>query len=59
MKLDDGTSGLDPTKRLRAADLPRLLAHSGPDGDRADHEASSVTLRSLQAIHVWRWAGER
>ena len=35
MELDEGTSGLDPTTRLRAADLPRLLAHSGPEGDEA------------------------
>ena len=35
MKLDEGTSGLDPTTRLRAADLPRLLAHSGPECDKA------------------------
>jgi len=59
MKLDEGTSGLDPTTQLRAADLPRLLAHSVPEGDRADHEVSSVTVRSLQALHGWRGAGER
>jgi len=29
MKLDEGTSELDPTTRLRAVDLPRFLAHSG------------------------------
>jgi len=59
MKLDEGTSGLDTTTRLRAADLPRLPAHSGPEGDLADHVVSSVTLLSLQALYGWWGAGTR
>jgi len=53
MKLDEGTSGLDPTTRLRAADLPRLLAHSVPEGEAAMLPcAQSLRGRQLASVEA-------
>jgi len=53
MKLDEGTWGLDPTTRLRAADLPGLLAHSGPEGDEAVLPcAPSLLGRQLASVEA-------
>jgi len=54
MKLDKDRSGVDSTTRLRAADLPRLLAHSGPEGDAAvlpcDPLLRSPELASVEVL---------
>jgi len=53
MKLDEGTSGLDHTTRLCAADLPRFLAHSGPEDDEAVLPcAPSLRGRQLASVEA-------
>jgi len=67
VKLDKGATGLDPTKRPRAADLCPLSANSASEGDEAGARFFSVALwstgcvgRSLVssfAVRAWRLSG--
>jgi len=53
MTLDESTSGLDHTTRLRAADLPRFLEHSGPERDEAVLPcAPSLRGRQLASVEA-------
>jgi len=50
MKLDKGPPGLDPTTRLRAADLCQLQANSWSEGDQAGARFFSVAFWSTGCL---------
>jgi len=56
VKLDKDPPGLDPTTRLRAANLCVSPAISWPESNRAVCGWSTVAARSLQSDSGWREA---